>query len=115
MAVTVTLAEAESAAFARLVAVIVHEDAVAGAVYSPLELIVPHVADHVTELFVLPVTVAVNCRAVFSLIDPDAGLMVTTTVAGAPGAPALNAIADACIVDELTACVQLNETCDVFV
>ena len=56
------------------------EDVVEGAVYSPLELIVPQVADHATEVFVVPVTVAVNSSVRFTLIDCDLGLIVTTTV-----------------------------------
>ncbi len=81
-AVTVTLAEAESAAFARLVAVTMQEDAAAGAVYIPLELMVPQVVDHVTAVSVLPVTVEVNCRVVFTFMESDVGLIVTTTVGG---------------------------------
>ena len=114
-ALTVTFAEAESAPFAMLVAVTVQEDAVEGAVYSPLELIVPQVVDHATEVFVLPVTVAANSSVVSTLIESVAGLTVTATVVGAPWFPALNAIANACIVDELTACVQLNGICEVLV
>ena len=59
-AVVITLAEAESAVFATLVDVTLQEDTIAGAVYNPVTPIVPQVADHVTEVFVLPLTVAVN-------------------------------------------------------
>ena len=79
---TVTLAEAENAGLAKLVAVTVQEDGVAGAVYSPLKLMVPQVLDQATVVFVLPVTVAVNCSVEFISMEPDAGLMVITIVGG---------------------------------
>jgi hypothetical protein len=69
VAVTVTVALPESDVFAALVAVTVCCPAVLGAVYSPTVETVPVVAlppatpstDHVTAVFVLPVTVAWNC------------------------------------------------------
>jgi hypothetical protein len=60
-AVTVTVAEAFLVVSATLVAVTVNVPAEPGAVYNPLALMVPPVAAHVTAVFVLPVTVAVNC------------------------------------------------------
>jgi hypothetical protein len=61
---------------------------VPGAVYRPLLLTVPPVADHVTEVFELPLTVAVNCCvalgaivAATGLIETDTGGGVTVTVA----------------------------------
>jgi hypothetical protein len=67
--VTVTAAEALLLVSAALVAVTVCEPVVLGAVYSPLLETVPTVVlplaipstDHVTLVFELPVTVAVNC------------------------------------------------------
>ena len=102
-AITVILAEAESAAFATLVAVTMQEDAAAGAVYIPLELMVPQVVDHVTAVSVLPVTVEVNCRVVFTFMESDVGLIVTTTVGGGPVVPDSNAIASACIYEPVSA------------
>src|SRR5205807_2729414 len=68
-AVTVTAADADFVVSATLVAVTVCEPAAAGAVYKPLALTVPAdelppatpSADHVTDVFELFVTVAVNC------------------------------------------------------
>jgi hypothetical protein len=67
--VTVTAPDALFVVSATLVAVTVCEPAVAGAVYSPLLETAPTVllppaipsTDHVTLVFVLPLTVAVNC------------------------------------------------------
>jgi hypothetical protein len=51
-------------------------------VYRPLLEIVPPLADQVTELFVLPVTVAVNCCVVPVCSDAEVGLMLTVTGGG---------------------------------
>ena len=59
--VTVTLALVDLLASATLVALTVYVPAVLGAVYKPEAEIVPPVADHVTAVFVVPVTDAVNC------------------------------------------------------
>ena len=59
--VTVTDAAADLVVSATLVARTVNVPAAAGAVYSPLVEIVPPVVDQVTAVFVVPVTVAVNC------------------------------------------------------
>ena len=45
--------------------------------------IVPPVADQVTAVFVLPVTVAVNCCVPPVCSDADVGLMLTATGGGA--------------------------------
>lgn len=50
-----------------------------GAVYNPELDTVPPVAVHVTAVFELPVTVAVNCCVAPVWIDAEAGLMETTT------------------------------------
>ena len=60
-AVTVTVAEADLVVLATLVALTVYLPAFAGAVYKPLLEMVPPVVDHLTAVFVVPVTVAVNC------------------------------------------------------
>ncbi len=67
-----------------------------GAVYNPLELIVPPLATQVTAAFELPVTVAMNCcwAPVWRLID--CGLTVTDTVGGDGGVTA--AVAEAFFV-----------------
>ena len=54
----------------------------AGAVYSPLLDTVPPVADQVTDVFVLPVTVAVNCCVPPVCSEADVGLTLTTTGGG---------------------------------
>lgn len=61
VAPTVTVAEADLVVSAALVAVTVYVPAVLGAVYSPALVIVPPVVDHVTAVFDVPLTVAVNC------------------------------------------------------
>jgi hypothetical protein len=82
-AVTVTVAEADLVVSATLVAVTVYVPAVPGAVYRPLVLTVPPVADQVTAVFVLPVTVAVNCCVEPVCMEADVGLMLTATGGGA--------------------------------
>jgi hypothetical protein len=59
---SVTIALADFVGSATLVAVMVVEacDFTVGAVYKPLVLIEPEVADHVTPLFTVPDTLAVN-------------------------------------------------------
>ena len=59
--VTVTDAVADFVVSATLVARTVNVPATAGAVYKPAVETVPPVADHVTAVFEVPVTVAVNC------------------------------------------------------
>jgi len=51
-----------------------------GDVYSPLELIVPTVADHVTATLEVPVTVAVNCTVFCDAIVVVTGVTDTLTV-----------------------------------
>jgi hypothetical protein len=53
--------------------------AVLGAVYKPELLIVPEVADQVTAVFVVPVTVAVNCCVPPVVSDAEVGEMETAT------------------------------------
>jgi len=59
-----------------LVAVTVQEPAVDGALNRPLELTVPHVVVHVTEVFAVPATVAMICSEAFTAI---LGLTETVT------------------------------------
>ena len=61
----------------------------AGAVYSPLLDTVPPLDDQVTDVFVLPVTVAVNCCVPPVCSEADVGLMLTAT--GGGGAVTLTA------------------------
>lgn len=90
----VTLAEPESELFADKTAVTVTVAGlgmVPGAVYKPLEVMVPDAAPppgvpftcHVTEVFVVPVTVAMNCVVAPGLSVAVAG--VTVTVIGGGG------------------------------
>jgi hypothetical protein len=87
VAFRVTVPAADTAVFAALVAVIVTVCGVAtldGAVYNPEVLIVPApVAGLIvqfTAVFVLPVTVAVNCCVPPALTAAVAGETVTVTV-----------------------------------
>src|SRR5216684_570067 len=91
-AVTVTVPEADLLGSTTLVAVTVSVPAEFGAVYSPLELMVPPLAIQVTTVFELPVTVAVNCcvapvwrlaEAGLIVIDTTGGVVVTVTAAEA--------------------------------
>jgi hypothetical protein len=66
---------------------------VAGAVYRPFEEMLPPEADQVTAVFVVPVTVAVNCCVVPDWIDGDLGLM-PTAIAGVPAETVTAAEAD---------------------
>ena len=84
-----TVAGAFTLVFAALVAVIVTvcgDVTAAGAVYNPDELIVPApvagLIDHVTAVFVLPTTVAVNCCVPPALTLAEAGETLTDTVCG---------------------------------
>lgn len=87
---TVTVAEAEDEELAWLVAVTVCEPAVAGAVYSPVELTVPAVLFppgtpstlQFTAVLELPVTLAVNCCVPLGATVAEVGERVT--VIGVP-------------------------------
>ena len=78
-ALTVTVAEADLLVSAALVAFTVYVPAVLGAVYRPELDTVPPVADQVTEVFVEPVTEAVNCCVAPAISEVDVGLMETAT------------------------------------
>ena len=73
-ACTVTDAEADLVVSARLVAVTVQLAALDGAVYNPAEVIVPQVSVQLTFVFVVPVTVAVNCCVPFVSNEIAAGV-----------------------------------------
>jgi hypothetical protein len=60
-AVTFTVTAADFVLSATLVATTEYVPAVLGAVYRPAEVIVPPVVDHVTDVLVDPVRLAVNC------------------------------------------------------
>jgi len=81
-AVTVTLAEAVFVVSATLVACTVYVPALVGAVYSPELETVPPVADHVTAVFVVPVTAAVNCCVALVCMDAVVGVIATDTGGG---------------------------------
>jgi len=80
-ALTVTVAEADLVLSAALVAVTVKVPALLGAVYSPLEEMLPPVADQVTAVLLEPLTVAVNCCVPFVRIEAETGEMATVTPA----------------------------------
>ncbi len=77
--VTVTVAEADLELSATLVALTVYVPGVPGAVYKPVLLTAPPVADHVTDVLAEPVTVAVNCWVLPVRMEPEVGVIVTTT------------------------------------
>jgi len=90
---TVTLADPESAEFAAETAATVTVAGLGmelGAVYNPVALIVPTVAlppdipftCHVTAVFVVPVTLAMNCFVPPGLTVAEAGVTVTTIGVG---------------------------------
>jgi len=82
VAVTVTVAGAFFVVSAALVAVTVNVPADAGAVYNPPVVMVPPLAAHVTAVFELPVTVAVNCCVALVCRLVDDGLTVNVTDEG---------------------------------
>jgi hypothetical protein len=87
-AATLTVALAVFVESTLLVVVTVCVPVVAGAVYSPLVLIVPDVelppetpsTDHCTLMLVVPETVAANCLVPFTVTVAEVGLMATATV-----------------------------------
>jgi len=90
---TVTVADPESAGFADETAATVTVDGLGmefGAVYNPVALIVPTVAlppvtlftCQVTEVFVVPVTLAMNCFVAPGLTVAEAGVTATTIGVG---------------------------------
>ena len=80
-AATVTVAVANLVLSATLVARTVNVPAVAGAVYRPPVETVPPVADQVTAVLLVPVTVAVNCCVPPVSSEADVGLIPTETSA----------------------------------
>lgn len=90
---TVTAAFALAEVSATLVAVMVCEPALEGAVYRPLELMVPVLEfppltpsiDHVTDVFADPVTVAVNWVVAPAAIFAEVGLRETVIAVGGGG------------------------------
>ena len=84
VAVTVTVACADFVVSATLVAttVAVVDELTLGAVNTPLLEIVPPLADHITPVFELLVTVAVNCSVPAELTLDETGETETPTVAG---------------------------------
>jgi hypothetical protein len=62
-----------------------------GAVYKPAAVIVPAVADHVTAVLAVPVTVAPNCRLAPSASEVFDGFTVTV-IGGGGAAPTVRLI-----------------------
>ena len=87
--VTVTVAVAVLLESPALVAVTVTVPAEAGAVNIPEEEIVPALADQLTELLVLPVTLALNCCVALVATVALAGLTETAVVGVLPVGVAL--------------------------
>jgi hypothetical protein len=86
-AVTATVAVPLSVVLATLVAVTVSVPAAPGAVYTPLDVMVPSFACQVTALFVVPDTVAANVTVAFAATEVVAGATFTAVVGlGAGGA-----------------------------
>jgi hypothetical protein len=82
-AATETVVDADFVVSAKLVAVTVIFPAEAGAVSKPLAVIVPLVADQLTDLFVaLPCTVAVNCCVAPVRMEGAAGEMEMESTTG---------------------------------
>jgi len=81
-AVTVTDAEAFFVVSATLVAVTVYVPAVLGAVYNPELDTVPLLADHVTDMFEVPVIEALNCCVALVFRDALVGLTEIPTETG---------------------------------
>ena len=78
-ALTVTVADADLVESATLVAVTVKVPAVVDAVYSPLEETLPPVADHATDVLLVPLMLAVNCWVPLVSIEAETGEMLTAT------------------------------------
>src|SRR5271157_4538713 len=107
---TVTIAVANLLGSATEVAVTETVCTTEGAVYSPMLLIMPQLAPlqpvkpHMTPLFPVPVTVAVNCCCPFTETCAVGGEIVTVT----PAAATMNTLAEADFVgsaDDVTATV----------
>jgi len=81
-AVTVTVADADLVLSETLVALTVSVPGVPGAVYMPPEVIVPRTADHVTEVLLPPLTVALNCKLPLVVNDVEFGVSVRLIVGG---------------------------------
>ena len=82
-ALTVTFADADLVLSAALVAVTANVPALPGAVYMPLEEMLPPLADQVTAVLLLPVTVAVNCSVAPVTNDAEVGVIEMPTTGGA--------------------------------
>lgn len=76
-----TVAEADFVVSATLLAVTVYVPAELGAVNRPELEIVPPLADQVTDVFVEPETLALNCWVAPVEIDAEVGLIETATAA----------------------------------
>ena len=99
-ALTVTVADADFVVSAALIAVTVNVPAVPGAVYKPAAEIEPPVADQVTAVLVLPLTVAANCcdPPVVRDTEPGETLTATATVASTVTAADADLVVSAVLV-----------------
>jgi hypothetical protein len=84
-AFTVTVADAALALSATLVALTVKLPGLLGAVYIPLLVMLPPVADHETPVLLVPVTVAMNCCVSPVCSETELGLTATETGGGGGG------------------------------
>ena len=83
VAVTVTAAEADLLVSATLVAVTTKLPALMGAVYIPPEETLPPLAFQVTDVLLVPLTLAVNCWLMPNASDDELGNTATATETGA--------------------------------
>jgi hypothetical protein len=106
-AATVTVVVADFVVSATLVAVTVTFPAAAGAVKRPLAVIVPPVADQVTDLSVtVPCTFAVNCCVAPVRMDGAAGeIEMELTTGGAGALTVMMAVADLVVSATLVAVI----------
>lgn len=87
-----TVAVPLTVVFAALVAVTVSVPAAAGAVYAPVDVMVPSLAFQVTAVFVVPETVAAKVAVPFGASDAVAGATFTVTPVGGAGGAGAGAV-----------------------
>jgi hypothetical protein len=91
-AVTVTVAVEDLLLSATLVACTVKVPALLGAEYIPLPEIVPPLADQVTAVLLVPLTMAVNCCVSPVCSEAEEGLRLTETTGGGASCEAVDAV-----------------------
>jgi hypothetical protein len=95
-----------------LVTVTICEPAVAGAVYVPLVETVPATAlppvtpstDHCTPVLAVPVTIAMNCFAVFADTLAEVGVILTATAVAVTVTAALAIVVESALLVAVTVC-----------